>query len=70
MTKEDKISDEEYERIKGHIYDYSYVDLVIWRNEMIIGGIVNNRLFKLLDGEIERRAKELHLYEKPKRGSK
>ena len=69
LVNEDKISDEKYERIKKHIHDYSYIDLVIWRNEMVVSGIVNNRLFKLLNDEIERRAKELGLYE-PKKSNK
>ena len=69
MTNEDKINDEKYERIKKYIDRFSYIDLVIWRNEMQTSGNVNNRLFDLLNNEIKKRATEYALYE-PKKSSK
>ena len=57
MVNEVKINDEKYVRIKDHISDFSYIDLVIWRNEMLTGGSVNNRLFYLLNDELRKRAK-------------
>lgn len=57
---EKDISNEELERIKKHISDYSFIDLVLWRNEMINSGRVNNRLYHLIDNEINsRNAKEI-----------
>ena len=52
---EKDITNEEYERIKAHIKDYSFIDLVIWRNQMIDKSRVNNRLYYLIDGEIRKR---------------
>ena len=52
---EKDITNEEFERIKKHIDDYSYLDLIIWRNQMIEIGKVNNRLFNLIDMEIKQR---------------
>ena len=69
MVNEDKINDEKYERIKDNINRFSYIDLIIWRNEMIASSSVNNRLFHLLNNEILRRANELGLY-KEKRNNK
>ena len=56
------ISDEKLERIKNNIHRFSYIDLVIWRNEMITSGEVSNRLFDLLNREILNRAKEANIY--------
>ena len=56
--------------MEENIGRFSYIDLVIWRNEMITSGAVNNRVFHLLNNEIERRAKELHLYEQQTKNSK
>ena len=58
MEKKNEISEEEYERIKKFIHRYSYIDLIIWRNEMITGGNVNSRLFNLINKEILDRAYE------------
>lgn len=66
MVKENKINDEKYERIKSNINRFSYIDLVIWRNEMITSGAINNRLFKLLNDELLKRANELGLYKEKK----
>lgn len=66
MVREDKISDEKYEKIKDNIDRFSYIDLVIWRNEMLTSGAVNNRLFKLLNDEIKERAQANGLYEEKK----
>ena len=66
MVKEDNISDEKYEYIKNNIYRFSYVDLVVWRNEMIVSGAVNNRLFNLLNDEIKNRANEAYSNEEQK----
>ena len=50
------ISKEEYERIKKYIKDFSYIDLIIWRNEMLNGGNINNSVYSLLNKEIYERA--------------
>ena len=47
------VTDEEYERVKKHIHDYDYIDILMWRNEMIMGGNINNRLYYLIDSELE-----------------
>lgn len=62
MIYEDKINDEKYERVKENIRRFSYVDLVLWVNEMIAAGAVNNRVFELLNEEIKRRADELKYF--------
>lgn len=62
MVYEDKLNDERYERVKKNIGRFSYVDLVLWVNEMIACGAVNNRVFELLNEEIRRRADELKNY--------
>lgn len=54
MSK-NEISDEKYERIRSHIEEFSYVDLVMWRNDLINSGSINNRLYQLIDFEIKRR---------------
>ena len=60
FTEKNKISDEEYERIKKHIDKYLYVDLVMWRNELVESGNIYNRLFDLIDYELMRRNVEIH----------
>ena len=57
---EKDISDEEYERIKKHIDELLFVDLILWRNQMINRGKVNNRLFYLLDDAVKKREKEIY----------
>ena len=52
------ISDEKLESIKNNIHRFSYIDLVIWRNEMITSGEINNSLFYLLNRELLDRANE------------
>ena len=64
----DGINDEKYERIKKYIDRYSYVDLVIWRNELISSGKINNRLYALIDKEINTR--RFANQEKNKKGMK
>ena len=59
MNNKNEISDEKYEKIKSHIKDFSYVDLIMWRNDMINGGSINNRLYQLIDYEIKGRRIEI-----------
>ncbi len=65
---EKDISNEELERIRKHIDDFSIVDLVIWRNQMIDRGRVNNRLYYLIDNELKKRDKEIIQREQSKLG--
>ena len=65
---EKDISNEELERIRKHIDDFSIVDLVIWRNQMIDRGRVNNRLYYLIDNELKKRDKEIIQREQNKLG--
>ena len=62
MEKNNEISNEKYEEIKKYLSKFSYIDLVIWRNEMITSGNINNRLFNLLNTEVLNRAynEDLH----------
>ena len=57
---EKDVTDQEYERVKSHIEDYSFIDLVIWRNELITARLVNNRIFHLIDNEILKRNSKLY----------
>lgn len=61
MGKRNNITDSELERIKEYIGRFSYIDLIVWRNEMIDSGEINNRLFDLLNTEILNRAYEMDL---------
>ncbi len=58
MRNKNDIMDKEYERIKSFIDKFSYVDLIIWRNEMIENGEIYNRVFELFNQEILKRAAE------------
>ncbi len=52
---EKDISDEEFERVKRNLHRFSYLDLVLWQNELLNSGTVNNRLYNLIDNEVKRR---------------
>lgn len=52
---EKDISNEEYERVRNNLGKFSYLDLTMWRNQLINSGTVNNRLYNLIDTEIKRR---------------
>ena len=58
------ISDELYNKIKKYIDDFTYLDLVTWRNKLIKTGNVNNDLFDLIDYELMKRNVEIHKSEK------
>ena len=64
MEKNKEISNEKYGEIKKYLGKFSYIDLVVWRNEMITSGNINSRLFNLLNTEILNRACEVDLHKK------
>ena len=64
MENNNEISNEKYEEIKKYLKKFSYIDLMIWRNEMITSGNINNRLFNLLNTEVLNRACEINLHHK------
>ena len=64
MVNKSEITKEKLERIRRFIDRFSYIDLVIWRNEMIACGEVNNRVFDLLNKEVLRRADEMDFYKR------
>ncbi len=51
-------TEEDIEEVKNYFARYSYLDLIMWRNDMIDGGNINNHLFVLIDHEIMRRNAE------------
>ena len=68
MNNRNKISDEEFERIKKFVNRFSYLDLIAWRNQMIASGEINNRVFDLLNDEILRRAYEIDMNKSKEEG--
>lgn len=68
MNNRNKVSDEEFERIKKFVNRFSYLDLIAWRNQMIASGEINNRVFDLLNDEILRRAYEIDMNKSKEEG--
>ena len=60
------ISDEQYEKVKKYIDNYTYLDLFKWRNKLIKSGNVDNKLFDLIDYELMKRNVEIHNSESKK----
>ena len=60
------ISDEQYEKVKKYIDNYTYLDLVTWRNKLVKSGNVDNKLFDLIDYELMKRNVEIHNSESKK----
>jgi hypothetical protein len=54
------IDDELYQKIKKYIRDFTYLDLITWRNKLVKTGNVDNDLFDLIDYELMRRNVEIH----------
>ncbi len=54
------INDELYQKVKKYIRDFTYLDLITWRNKLVKTGNVDNDLFDLIDYELMRRNVEIH----------
>ena len=60
---EKDITNEELEKVSKNIDKLLFVDLLMWRNQMIERGKVNNRLYHLIDNEVNRRSAEIYQHE-------
>ena len=53
--KENELSIEDNEEIEKYFSRHSYLDLVMWRNDLLNNGKINNQLYVLIEHEINRR---------------
>ena len=53
------MSEEEYEKAKERIKNYSYLDLVLCRNEMLRASNINNPVYDLVEHELMKRNIEI-----------
>ncbi len=47
-----KITNEWYEHIKKYLNNFSYIDLITWRNELMVAKQMDNRLLSIFNEEI------------------
>lgn len=53
-----EINEEDNLKIKDYFSSYTYIDLIIWHNDLMDSGQINNQVYRLIEKEISDRSKD------------